>query len=148
MQTSLILASLLVGSLGIICCVGLPIWLGIKHDARKRELEHLERIRAIESGRPIPGESKGWTPGRVAVAIGAGVPLQAFIIGWLAVLTTDTPGEFVWSSVGAIGATSVICGTILAFRIPIDRLSGMQQEQETKPSVNPEAFEMAGYESH
>jgi len=40
----------------------LAIYLGIRHDKYKRELEHKERMRALELGRSLPGDAPGLTP--------------------------------------------------------------------------------------
>ena len=40
-----------------------------------REIKHAERMRALELGRPFPGDEPWWSPERIIVAIGAGVPL-------------------------------------------------------------------------
>ena len=119
------------------------VWLGIRSEQRKRELEHAERMRAIEAGRPLPGDLPWWTPGRVAVAIGAGVPLGAFAVAGSTVIGGDIGPEFVWPSAGAVGVAAVICGTVLAARLP--HPTSAPEGRAAKPYVDPDAFEVAGH---
>ena len=47
--------------------VGLAIVLGIRHERRKRELEHIERMKALEFGRTLPaGRAAGCRPAKIA----------------------------------------------------------------------------------
>lgn len=119
------------------------VWLGIRAEQRKRELEHAERMRAIEAGRPLPGDQPWWSPNRVAAAIGAGVPLGALILALAAVQDADVGPEFVWPSAGAVGVAAVICGTVLAARLP--HPTSAPEGRANKPYVDPDAFEVAGH---
>ena len=63
------------GGLGI---AALAIAGHFRHERRKRELEHLERMKAFELGRTLPQDEPWLSPMRLAAMIGAGVPLGAF----------------------------------------------------------------------
>ena len=39
-----------------------PVVLGICHARNERELEHSERMKALELGRALPGDESRWTP--------------------------------------------------------------------------------------
>ena len=74
--------------------VALPIVLHFRAERRKRELDHIERMRAIEVGRSYPGELKNsllafpqWAvPHLMALSIGVVVPLGVFLFAFLATL--------------------------------------------------------------
>ena len=61
-----------------------PVALGIKYARRERELEHAERMKALELGRTLPQDEPLWSPGRLCLAIGVGVPIGVFGFAWLA----------------------------------------------------------------
>src|SRR5262249_5445859 len=55
-----------------------PTIITLKHRQKKREWEHLERMRAMELQLPTP--ARGESPGtRSVVAIGAGVPIASVL---------------------------------------------------------------------
>src|SRR5262249_23638047 len=75
-MTLLILAGL--GTIVVLIVIGMPVWLSFHHERLKQEREHLERIKALEVGRALPGEARDepWSmPARLAFSIGAGVPI-------------------------------------------------------------------------
>ena len=60
--------------LGFIAVIGglsiaaLAIILGIRHDRRKREMEHIERMKALELGRTLPQDEPWLSPAKIAAA--------------------------------------------------------------------------------
>ena len=44
-----------------------PVVLGIRHARLERELEHAERMKALELGRTLPEDEPWWTPPRISV---------------------------------------------------------------------------------
>jgi len=58
--------------LSTVLIILVPVVLAFRAERQKREMEQAERMRAIELGRPIPGEDGWWTPARMAVGIGVG----------------------------------------------------------------------------
>jgi len=98
----------------LLLTVALPVWLSFRHDRWKRELEHEERMKALELGRPWPGDQPWLTLPKLALGIGAVVPVAAFACGFLAAFLTDVDGGEVWRTVLVVGMTAVICGTVLA----------------------------------
>ena len=101
--------------------VALPFVLHFRAERRKRELDHIERMRAIEVGRSYPGELKNsllafpqWAvPHLMALSIGVVVPLGVFLFAFLATLIGGFHKE-VWIASGMVGLGAVICGTVLA----------------------------------
>src|SRR5262245_31718461 len=91
-----------------------PSILAMKHAQRKREWEHVERMKALELGRPVPG-TEGW-PAAAAIAIGAGVPICAFLFTWLARLTAETADE-VFIAPTIVSVVAVWVGKTLATRL-------------------------------
>jgi hypothetical protein len=99
----------------LIPMVIVPTALGLKHARFLREMEHTERMRALELGRRLPQDEVGWTPARICVAIGAGVPVGVFFCAWMASQAIGYHEE-VWTMAGGVGITAVICGSVLAGR--------------------------------
>jgi hypothetical protein len=101
--------------------VALPIMFHFRGERRKRELEHIERMRAIDAGRPYPGENKfvlsvipRWAvPHVIAASIGVVVPLGVFLFAFLASLIGGFQKD-IWIAAGMVGLGGVICGTVLA----------------------------------
>ena len=56
-----------------------------------RELEHAERIKALELGRTLRADDSWWTLPRISVAIGAGVPAVVFFCAWQASESLQDP---------------------------------------------------------
>jgi multisubunit Na+/H+ antiporter MnhB subunit len=124
------LSALLIAAMLFILII---VAMGIRHARFERQLQHTERIRALEAGRVLPGEQPWWSPERLAVAIGAGVPLAALILG-LKVTSSGTASGEMWFAVGLIGVAGVVCGTQLALRLPQSPIA------HAKPYVSPDEF--------
>jgi hypothetical protein len=100
--------------------VALPIMLHFRAERRKRELDHIERMRAIEVGRSYPGELKSsllafpqWAPQLISLSIGAAVPLGVFLFAFLSTLIGGFHQE-IWIGAGMVGLGAVISGACLA----------------------------------
>ena len=90
-----------------------PVILGIRYARHERELEHAERIRALELGRTLPKDEAWWTLPRISVAIGAGVPAAVFFCAWQASLSQSDP-TVSWVAASIVGLAAVVCGTGLS----------------------------------
>jgi hypothetical protein len=123
-----------------------PTIMGMKHVARKREYQHLERMKALELGRPLPG-GDAWASA-MAIAIGAVVPLGSILIGWLASLTTSSPTA-PWEAAGPVAGVGVVCGFVLGWRLigarSAAKRSQPSEELNGKPIYDPEAYEFVGH---
>lgn len=100
--------------------VALPVVLSMRHAAKDREFQHAERLKALEMGRPFPGDPAPDSSLKGAGAkIGVLVPICVFGIA-LAATTSSNSSEAadvaIWVSAGCVGVTGLICGTVLTFR--------------------------------
>jgi hypothetical protein len=116
-----------------------PTALAFKHARRVRELEHLERMRAIELGRALPGDESWSIPARIAVAIGAGVPIVSMIIAFLESQQQGYRFE-TWFFCGCTAIAGVIGGTLLASRHLF--ASSEAERPASKPVYDPDAFDV------
>lgn len=147
-QMAAIIATAVV--IGLLIVVGLPVWLGIRQSQRDRELQHAERMKALELGLVPPGEThRPWTPVRLAAAIGMWVPLAVFGGAFLATASGyRDPGP--WWAAGAIGVAAVLSGTILILRLPASAWTTDLPRSDTIPRApkfpvaDPDAFDVAG----
>ena len=121
-----------------------PTIMILKHSSRKREWQHKERMHALEHGHAVPG-SEAW-PARVAIGIGAVMPICVFGIAWLAQLTTHN--DDLWVAAALVGGGGVIGGTRLAGRIAGGRpehhgspIGSSAFARNGKPAFNPDAYD-------
>ena len=121
-----------------------PVILGLRHARVERQLEHAERMKALEVGRTLPQDEPWWNPGKVCVAIGAGVPVGVFFCAWMATLAVGFR-EGIWREAAVVGSSAVVCGSILAakllaHRAPVD--DGAVRDAKPVPGVD--AYDFAG----
>lgn len=123
-----------------------PAAMLFKHLGKKREMEHRERMKALEMGLPATG-GYAW-PALVCIAIGAGVPVGTFLLAWLVMLTTHIDEEAL-AVPCVVGVVAVVSGVRLAGKI----LTRRQHEPElplievdrAKPhSYDPDAYDVVG----
>jgi hypothetical protein len=121
-----------------------PVILGIKYARYERELEHAERIKALELGRTLPKDEPWWTLPRIAVAIGAGVPVAVFFCAWQASVALGEPEHAAWIGASIVGLASVVCGSVLTgvhfFRR--DRASERVDGLSAKPRFDADAYDV------
>jgi uncharacterized membrane protein len=117
-----------------------PIGMAFKHAAKLRDLEHAEKMRALELGRFNPADGEWTTNGRIGAGIGAGVPIVAMIA---AMVTTLEAGfhEEIWMASGLVGVAGVICGTLL---VALPRSAKAGEPADAKPVYEPDAFDVVG----
>ena len=121
-----------------------PTAMGIRHARFLREVEHAERMRALELGQSL-AEDRGCTRMDVAMAIGAGVPVGSLGVAWLAGQSSPLLIEPLSVTAGVVGLGGVICGTFLATR----RLANRDQpiptgKADEKPAYDPDAYDVVG----
>jgi hypothetical protein len=136
-------AGLVLGFIGVVGCFAIPpvaIVLHHRSERRKRELEHIERMRALELGRTLPQDEPWWSPLRIALLIGAGVPSVAFLSAGLTTLAAGYH-ESMWIAVGMTGISSVICGSILAGQ-SLNRQKTSEPLDAPKPYVDEDAYDV------
>jgi hypothetical protein len=131
----------------LIPIVIVPTALGFKHARFLREMEHAERMKALELGRTLPQDEFWWSPPRICVAIAAGVPIGVFFCAWMA---SNSVGyhEQMWMTAGMVGITAVIGGTALAAKHFSQRaqISGGMANDSTigKLPVQDDAYDVVG----
>jgi hypothetical protein len=132
--------------LGYVAVIGglsiapIAIIVGNRQQQRKRELEHIERMKALEYGRTLPQDEPWLSPMKIGALIGIVVPIGAFL---LAGLTTARAGfhDGIWVATVLVGSAAVICGTILvmaSFRSP----AAPSEPAVVKPYVEEDAYDV------
>jgi ABC-type spermidine/putrescine transport system permease subunit II len=124
----------------LIPIVIVPTAMAFKKAERARQLEHAERMRALELGRTLPKDEGWWNAARISVTIGAGVPIFSM---FAAMVATEWSGfqERIWLMCGMVSMAAVISGTSLAFR---HFFSPTQDTAVEKPQYDPDAFDVVG----
>lgn len=122
-----------------------PTAMGIKHARFLREVEHAERMRAMELGRTLAGD-ESWTPAGLAATIGAGVPIVALALAVFAGRMIPDPLVLAaaWKAAGMVGLGGVVCGTALAFLHFSNRAAAMALPVDKKPAYDPDEFDVVG----
>ncbi len=88
------------------------IHLGIRLERTKRELEHKERMRALELGRKMPGEGPWLSPLKAGVLVAAVVPIGVSAMAYLSSLAVGFQ-DGIWQVAGIVSCFAVVCGTVL-----------------------------------
>lgn len=121
-----------------------PTVMVLRHSTKQREWRHLERMKAMERGIPVPG-TEAWTS-RVAIAVGAIMPVGVFGIAWLTSLTSSI--DEVWIAATLVGGAGVFGGIRLASQAMTARTiedrsasSASPVSGNGKPSFDPDAYE-------
>jgi hypothetical protein len=120
-----------------------PTALGFRHARYLRQVEHEERMKAMELGQTL-AEDQSWTPASVAMTIGGGVPLGAMFLAYIAA-PRQGGSDTVWMAAAMIGVAGVICGTVLASQWFSKVGQGRSNRLIEKPEFDPEAFEPVGH---
>lgn len=128
--------------------VVVPVALVMKYLARRREQQHLERMRAIEMGH-APVGSDFW-PAVTALMIGAGVPLGACLLALVStlIMRDEDVAKPAWIVAGIIGGAGVVGGTVLAsVLLAIRRRQPPQAplSMHHKPAFDPDVFDPVGH---
>jgi hypothetical protein len=132
--------------LGYIAVIGglaiapLAIIMGIRHDRQKRELEHMERMRALELGRRLPQDEPWLSPMKIALVIGGFVPLVVF--SSVATATARTGfHDGMWVAACLVGTAAVIAGSCLAGN-SLKRDATSTGSLDNKPYVEEDAYDV------
>ena len=136
--------------MSLVTLVLVGIWISFerKQAHRRKELEHLERIKAMEMGLTPQPTGLDWPAAAVCIAIGAGVPIGSFVVAWLASLTAQVP-HAIWVAPVFVSLAAIGSARKLAYRI-IDPKSGPKKKAcvgstpTGKPAFDPDAFDVVG----
>ena len=126
----------------------------IRNGHRRREWEHAERIKALEMGQPLPARDAPWTRAWICIAIGAGVPLIAFVLTGIA---HERPGtaDAIFIAPAIVSVLSVISATVLGgflFHKPLSaKMLASDHDGSNagpgfvgKPMADPDAIDVVG----
>lgn len=116
--------------------------LGTRYARYERELEHAERMKALETGRTLPKDAPFWTPNRLCVAIAGAMPIALFVLAFVASGFEHELMPYAWSVAGALGGIGIICGTLLALLLPRVEVPTTPSPSTSKPLGDPDAFDV------
>jgi hypothetical protein len=119
-----------------------PTALGFRHARYLRQVEHEERMKAMEMGRTL-AEDLSWTPTSVAMTIGGAVPIASMFIAYIASPKVG-PSDTIWRAAGMIGVAGVICGSLLAAQLFSKANQANSAPLAQKPEYDPEEFDVVG----
>jgi hypothetical protein len=121
-------------AVGLVIPVVLLAW-------RKMQLAHIERMKAMELGQPLPPSF-----GPLALycgVVGAGVPIGTFLITWLASQRLSAPNDL-WVAPSAVSVVALIGVSIVA-GVGFGRSAASADPQpKTKPAHDPDTVDFAG----
>jgi hypothetical protein len=123
-----------------------PFAIGFRFARQSRELEHRERMKALELGRTLSKDEPWCTPARISLTIGAGVPIGVFTCAWLATASSGFQQD-IWLSSMSVGVTSVICGSVLAAKHFTHRANAealAYRASFEKPTIDEDAYDVVG----
>jgi hypothetical protein len=133
----LIASVAIVGGLGI---AALAIVMGIRHDRRKRELEHIERMKALELGRTLPRDEPWLSPAKIGAAIAILVPIGAFASASESARSTHD-SEAVWMATFLVSIAAVISGAVVV-AMSIKKRATPSETATAKPFVEEDAYDV------
>lgn len=125
----------LIAVLSICGVAGVAIVLHFRGQHRKRELEHIERLRAFELGRSLPQDVPWLSPTKIGASIAIAVPIVGFVTALLSL--SDGFHEEVWLAACSVGVTAVISGSVLV---------GFALKKDAGPSVDKPMVEEDAYD--
>jgi hypothetical protein len=121
-----------------------PAALVMRTQQRKRELEHAERMRALELGRILPSDESWWSPPRVAVALGVIMPFGALLTAVIASDELGAADPVVWGVAGLVGLGGVGGGTLLAAQHFAAQRKPLSPGEYAKAPFDPDAYDVVG----
>ena len=121
-----------------------PTILSFRHAARKRDNQHRERMKALETGQPVPGEA-AWPAAVACAAVGLGVPIGSFFLTWMACLTVPNLPAPVWIAPAAVSLVALMSAGQIAETL------GRRSRTPSKPAIDakppmydPDAYDVVG----
>jgi len=131
-MTALLVIGTVAGGV-LLLCLGVLVWMLMRHSRKNRELLHKERMKALELGQPASfsepdklQEKYAYNAFWIAFWIGAGVPAATAWAAAYAMIQLHLQelgiAIAMWSSVAVVSIASVVCATVLmvsARRVPV-----------------------------
>jgi len=123
-----------------------PTIMAMRQARLERELEHAERMKALELGRTLPRDESWFSPSRICVAFGVGVPIGVFLCAVAAASDSHASPILIWLSAGVVGLAGVLSGAVLAYRHFEHTANGRREADYAgpKPMVDDDAFDVVG----
>ena len=128
-----------------------PTIITLKHRHKRREWEHLERMKALEMGQPNASRREAWGAQSI-VKIGAGVPI-ASVVAALLTCAVEGPASVEGVPLAAIawGCAAMISGgamlTSLILAVLLVRSQGRLDAARVDPAkvvYDPDAYDVVG----
>jgi hypothetical protein len=110
---------------------------------RRRGWEHAEHLKALEMRQTISERVSDWARAWVCIAIGAGVPIGAFLFTGLATLLQKVDSG-IWWAPGVVGTTAVYYGYCLATKLfgSSDEADDDEADNDGKPAIDADALDV------
>lgn len=128
-----------------------PTALFMKHRHKRRQWEHLERMKEMEERLPSYPPSPAQFLGRArgVAAIGAGVPIFSVLMAWLTTITyqpssiDDSVPGVAWGSAAVISICGMFTGLLLT-RMHVRAVKELELDARSsaKPAFDPDAFDV------
>ena len=132
--------------LAVVGAIGSGFVAALHQAHRRKELEHEERMAAMNMGLPPSPHGLNWPAAMVCIAVGAGVPIGTFAVALIATVVGEVPGG-IWVAPVFVSFAAIKMAEKLAFRTlkgkPEVRASSAPKAA-AKPAFDPEAFEVVG----
>ena len=116
---------------------------------QRRGWEHEERSKAQQMGQSFPVSHSDWARALVCTAIGAGVPIAAFLFTGLATIFSKVDPE-IWWAPGVVGVAAVYYGYCLASQLISGSNPDDEEDEEDevedigKPAIDADAIDVVG----
>ena len=145
-QNAFILAIVALG----VCIPITAIVMGIRYAMRDREMQHTERLKAIERGFLLDEveEEQRFRQGIMRLAFGIGIALPAGVVLAAAIGAANMPGNssmnvfLIWTGAASVGIAGVASGAWLA-NAAITRLRPSSRTSAHETTTYPRGYEAA-----
>jgi len=131
-----------------LAAIALPLFLVptvmvLKQAGKKREYEHTERMRALETGQAMPGHTN-WTGATVCTLVGAGVPAASFLFTFLAYVNAHNAPAAIFIAPVVTSFFALFSAAALGSSIFKSGKAANAEESVGKPVYDPDAYETVG----
>lgn len=131
----------------LIPMVIVPVALGMKHARFDRQLEHTERMKALELGRKLPGDEAWWSPALIGLAFGVLVPIGVFAFAFLAVQADPQRSVDAWAAATIVAIAGVFSGARIVrrhFELEASRTYRQDDAAQAKSAFDADTFDVVG----
>lgn len=122
----------------------IPMILAFRQASKKREFAHMERMRALEMGQPVPGEAN-WAQAFICIAVGAGVPIGSFLFTAIATIAGPRLPAEIWIAPAAVSCVALMSTIGMVKTLFRFAPRGKPAASENgKPAMDPDAYDVVG----